>query len=122
MKMVEVYPAALRVVPDATTPGSEGRLCLQLPEALEPLVGRKFRAVGNFSRDDYVMMIEGEDGKTVTPHRQVWWKNGVRDHNIRRHFLVEVYMISTRLWVVALAAPTNEPPPILPPHQELLFE
>lgn len=122
MNVVSVYDAKLVVTPDNSTPGSEGRLYLQLPEAMEPFVGKMFRMVGNFSRDDAVIFIASPNGSTITPKRQVWWKNGVRDHNIRANHHVRVWVLNEGLWVTEVIRPTGEPSPVLPPHQDTLFD
>lgn len=112
----------LVVTPDATTPGSEGRLYLQLPRDLAFLVGQSFKVFGNFSSDRVVMLVrDGGGNKTVTPNRQVWWKNGVRDHNIRENWAVNLYILENDILIAVLVRPTGETPPQLPPHQPTIF-
>jgi hypothetical protein len=121
MRTVDVFDAKLVVTPDNSTKGSEGRIYLLLPEAMASFVGHSYRAVGSFSVDDAVMFVASPTGSTVTPRRQYWWKNGVRDHGIRENHSVRIWVLSFELWVAALVAPTGEPAPVLPPHQDLLF-
>jgi hypothetical protein len=122
MATVDLFDGKLVVTPDNSTPGSEGRLYLLLPEEMARFIGHSYRAVGNFSRDDAVMMIASPVGNTVTPKRQFWWKNGVRDHNVRENHNVRIWVLALELWIVMLTSPTGEPAPVLPPHQDLLFD
>ena len=122
MRTVEVFDAKLSVTPDNSTPGSEGRLILQLPDELTDFVGKSFKAVGTFGVDSHVMFVTSEMGSTITPKRQFWWKNGVRDHRIRENQKVRVWLLTPDLWVAELIGPTGEIPPALPPRQDLIFE
>lgn len=119
--MVPVHTGRLAVAVDRTAPGSEGRLCLTLPPELAELVGRKYRTLGNFTNDKVVTLAEHEDGLTVTPRRQVWWKNGVRDHGIRENWWVDIYVCTPHIVTVVLRGPTGEARPELPPSQQKLF-
>lgn len=122
MRAVDTHDARLIATPDNTTPGSEGRLYLLLPESMEAFVGKTFRAVGSFSKDDAVMFVASPIGSAITPKRQYWWKNGVRDHNIRHNHKIRVWVISECIWIAQVLGPTGEPPPVLPPHQDILFD
>lgn len=122
MRTVNVYEAKLVATPDNSTPGSEGRLYLQLPAEMCSFVGKTFRAVGNFSRDDAVMMVATPNGSTITPKRQFWWKNGVRDHGIRHNHNVRVWVLTDGHWLAEVLSKTGEPSPVLPPHQDVLFD
>lgn len=122
MRTVEVHDAKLVVTPDNSTPGSEGRLYLQLPDALKSFVGKTFKAVGNFGQHDAIILVATISGHAITPKLQFWWKNGVRDHNIRENHRVRVWLLTESLWTIQLIEPTGEAPPVLPPHQDLLFD
>lgn len=122
MNVVLIHDGRLVVTPDNSTPGSEGRLYLQFPETMAYLVGNTFKAVGSFSRDSAVMFVATPLGSTVTPKRQFWWKNGVRDHCIRENHHVRIWVLNVGLLVVEVVRPTGESAPVLPPHQDTLFE
>lgn len=122
MNVVIVHEAKLVATPDNSTPGSEGRLYLLLPEEMVSFIGRSFKSSGNFSLMDAVLFVTSLTGSTVTPKRQFWWKNGVRDHNIRENHKVRIWVLTPDLWVAQLIEPTGEPSPILPPHQDILFD
>ncbi len=121
---IKVAPAFVTVVPDNTTPGSEGRLCLRFVEELaQELAGSRFVDHGTFGQDA-VMLVRTADpdkGRAVTPQGQIWWKNGVRDHGVRRNWHAKVYVLEPNLLVVMLARPTEDPAPKLPPAQAVLF-
>lgn len=128
-----VFPGKLSVAVDRTTPGSEGRLVLTLPEEYLRMVGHEYSPVGNFLRDRTIMLLRSahpprpDTCKVVTPKRQIWWKNGVREHGIRENYNVNVYAMGDdvdfvpRIVVVELTTPTGEPKPKLPPQQTFLF-
>lgn len=122
MPEVEAYDAKLVVTPDNSTRGSEGRIYLLLPAEMEKFVGLKYRCVGVLSRDDALIMIPSPEGSTITPKRQFWWKNGVRDHGIRRNHSVRIWMLEYGYWFLMLTGQTDEDPPQLPPYQDILFE
>jgi hypothetical protein len=111
----------LVVTPDNTTPGSEGRLHLDLPRGLSFMAGWKLKVFGRFGVDKVVMMVRGDEGLSVTPKLQVWWKNGVRDHEIRENWHVHIYIIENDILVAILVRPTGQQPPKLPPYQPKLF-
>lgn len=111
----------LVVAPDNSTPGSEGRLYLQLPEELAFYIGQKFRVLGNFHRDGAGLFILSGEGLSVTPKRQIWWKNGVRDHGIRENWRLSIYSLEQSVFVVILSGRTGETPPELPLRQDTLF-
>lgn len=117
---MHIYEGKLTVVPDNTTPGSSGRLCLQLPEEFATEVGSKFKQVGNFGEDGGSMFIRAGEGTTLTPRRQMWWKNGVRDQKVREDWKVMVYALEDFLFVVRLFQRTGNAP-VLPPVQDVLF-
>jgi hypothetical protein len=119
--MSSVFLAKLVVTPDNTTKGSEGRLYLQLPDLMVDFIGRKYRTCGQFSRDGAILLVSSGDGLTISPRRQIWWKNGVREHGIRENWEADVHVLKTELLVVELTRRTGEPAPFLPPHQEYLF-
>lgn len=122
MRTIEVHEARLVVTPDNSTPGSEGRLVLQLPDAMADYVGKTFKTHGTFM-DAYVMFVTSPTGNhTVSPKRQVWWKNGVRDHRVRENQQVRVWLLTPDVWVAQVIGPTGELPPALPPRQDTLFE
>lgn len=125
---INLVRTKLIVVPDNSTPSSEGRLCLQLPvpsneqlSSLDPdhWVGTKWAVSGSWATA--MVFTQSPDGKTVSPRSQLWWKNGVRDHGIRRNYWVDLYIISRDLMVAALVMPTDDIPPALPPTQMVLF-
>jgi hypothetical protein len=123
---IPVIQTKLIVVPDPTTMGSEGRLCLQLPLDSEFLgkdhwLGKHYKAVGYWGDLGAVMLVESPDGKTVSPRSQLWWKNGVRDHGVRQNYWVDLYMLRANLMVVTLCEPTEDIPPVLPPFQPSIF-
>jgi hypothetical protein len=122
MKLVHAYDAKLVVTPDNSTPGSEGRLYLLFPEEMSEHVGKQFRSVGNFSRDDAILLIQSPAGSAITPRRQLWWKNGVRDHFVRENHHVRIWILSEVLWAVEVLRSTGERSPVLPPHQDTLFD
>lgn len=122
MRTIQVYDAKLTVTPDNSTPGSEGRLVLQLPEEMTDFVGQTFKAYGSFGMDLYVMFVASPMGSTVTPKRQFWWKNGVRDHRVRENQHVRIWLLTPDTWVVQVTGPTGELAPVLPPYQDTLFE
>lgn len=119
---MDTYEAKLVVTPDNTTPGSQGRLYLQLPEEMKDYVGKSFKVHGSFGLDSYVMFTISPVGSTVTPKRQFWWKNGVRDHRIRENQLVRVWLLTPDIWVAQAMGSTGETPPALPPVQDTLFD
>lgn len=119
--MTTKHTGKLVIAVDRTSPGSEGRLCLLLPVEFSHLIGKRYRAVGHFTNDGALMLVENQDGNTITPRRQYWWKNGVRDHGVRENWEVEVYEVVKGLLVVVLVRPSGDPAPVLPPHQDLLF-
>lgn len=114
--------AILKVYPDNTTHGSEGRLCLQLPpEATHQIPeGTTFRTVGMLSRDRYIVLVP-LGSHTVTPNGQIWWKNGVRDHGVRRNHFVRLHALPSGEVLVKLLEPTADPAPELPPQQMTFF-
>jgi hypothetical protein len=118
---VNVCEAKLTVTPDNSTKGSEGRLVLQLPEEMADYVGKTFKALGSFGIDGYVMFVTSPLGSTVTPKRQFWWKNGVRDHRIRENQQIRIWLINPDLWIAQVIGPTGEMPPVLPPFQPVFF-
>lgn len=120
--MSSVFLAKLIVTPDNTTPGSEGRLYLQLPEQMFVFVGRKYRPCGNFASDGAILLVASGEGLTVSPRRQIWWKNGVREHGIHENWMADVHVLKAELLVVELTRRTGEPPPVLPPRQLHIFE
>ncbi len=119
--MSSSYTGKLIVTPDNSTPGSEGRLYLQFPEFLAGLVGRKYRPCGHFYKDGAILLVSSGEGLVITSRRQMWWKNGVREHNIRENWEADIHVLKTELLVVELTRRTGEPAPVLPPHQEYLF-
>lgn len=124
---IPVLRTRLVVVPDPTAVGSEGRLCLQLPTDTEFLskdhwLGRHYKAIGYWAELGAVMLVESPDGKTVSPRSQLWWKNGVRDHGVRQNYWITLYMLRANLLVAALAEPTDDVPPVLPPRQQSIFK
>jgi hypothetical protein len=121
MRTVDVFEGRLVVTPDNATAGSEGRVYLLLPEEMNQFVGRLYRPLGNLGRDGYLMMVESAEGKTVTPKRQIWWKNGVREYGIRQNHHVKFWILGLEVWVVQLMGYTDDPVPDLPPYQQLLF-
>jgi hypothetical protein len=120
MRTIEVYEAKLVVTPDNSTPGSEGRLYLQLPDAMANYVGKVFMTLGTFGVG-YVVFTAHPDGHTVSPKRQFWWKNGVRDHKVTENHIVRIWVLTPFLWLAEVIGPTGERPPILPPRQITLF-
>lgn len=128
---IPVLRTKMIVVPDATTPGSEGRLCLQLPvptgEVLAELSpdwwqGMTWRPVGNLGRDQWMMLVNDPEGKVVSPRSQIWWKNGVREYGIRQNHWCCLYILNpSELIVVRLLETTDDIPPVLPPHQPTIF-
>lgn len=122
VRTVETHEAKLVVTPDNSTPGSEGRLYLQLPEEMVDYVGKSYKTHGSFGMDAYVMFVISAMGSTVTPKRQFWWKNGVRDHRIRENHLIRIWLLNPDIWVAQVMGTTGELPPVLPPHQDTLFE
>lgn len=126
---VPVITAKLAVYPDSTTPGSEGRLCLQLPKELtDELGGNCYHVRGRLGTDNAILLVhdslipsDGHDSKCVTPRMQIWWKNGVRDHGIRENWWTKVYLLDRACLVVMLDKVTGEPKPVLPPRQETVF-
>lgn len=117
---MKLYEGKLTVVPDKTTPGSSGRLCLQLPEDFGTQVGMQYRQVGTFGVDGAAMFIRSVDGSTITPRRQMWWKNGVRDQRLRQGWKVNIFVLEDALFVVTLVSPIGERLK-LPSIQQLLF-
>lgn len=111
----------LIVTPDSTTPGSEGRLYLQFPTEFEPMVGRSFRTLGTFRADRGILLVRDSGGCALTPRRQMWWKNGVRDHGLRENWWVWVYPLDHDFLAVLLKEMTGEPMVALPPKQDTLF-
>jgi hypothetical protein len=121
VRTVEVHDAKLVVTPDNSTPGSEGRLILQLPDEMADYVDKTFKSIGSFGMDNYVMFVSSPLGNKVTPKRQYWWKNGVRDHRIRENQQVRIWLLNPDLWVAQVLGPTGELAPVLPPYQDTLF-
>lgn len=115
------FPGKVIVAVDRTTPGSEGRLYLQLPSDLQWMVGRHFAVYGNLGDDKSILLVPKEGGKVITPRRQLWWKNGVQEHKIRENWVVNLTAYDQFAVVVNLVAPTGEPKPVLPPAQDKLF-
>ncbi len=118
------FVGKLVVTTDAGTPGSEGRLYLQLPSFFDAYVDHYYRSVGCFATDGGVLLVreKGIDGPRITPRRQYWWKNGVRDHRLRVNWDVFVFVPHPDLWAVMLVLPTGEEPPKLPSRQLTVFE
>lgn len=117
---MHICEGRLTVVPDNTTPGSSGRLCLQLPEEFGTEAGSKFKQVGNFGDDGGAMFIRAGEGTTLTPRRQMWWKNGVRDQKVREDWKVTIYVLEDFLFVVWLYSRIGTTRQ-LPPVQDVLF-
>ena len=116
----------LKVVPDNTTSGSEGRLCLQLPDEMAYLKGKQFTTMGVFSRDRCVVLLPFKGLATirhgsVTDNLRFWWKNGVRDHGIRESYDVTLYRVDSGELIIILKHQVAGFVPKLPPHQETLF-
>lgn len=129
MTRVPVFQAKLVVVPDTTTAGSEGRLCLQFPKELsDDIGGNCYHVRGHLTTDNCILLVHdsriipGEpDSRCITPRMQMWWKNGVRDHGIRENWYVNVYVLDRACLVVMLDKPTGDPKPALPPQQLTVF-
>lgn len=118
---MNIFRAKLAVVPDNTTPGSSGRLCLHLPEEMASYVGQRLKTVGSLGKDGAAMFIVSGEGLKMTPNRQIWFKNGVRDHGVRENWKVNIYVLEQNLFVVTMQSKTGEPAPDLPPVQETFF-
>lgn len=118
---MNIFRAKLVVTPDNTAPGSEGRLCLQFSEEMQSYIEERVKVVGSFGKDGAAMFIVSGEGLKVTPKRQIWFKNGVRDHLIRENWWVNVYILEKNLFVVALRCVTGEDRPRLPLRQDVLF-
>ncbi len=121
MNTVNIFRSRLTVVADNSTPGSSGRLCLQLPEEMAGYVGQRMKTVGSFGKDGAVMFIVSGEGLKVTANHQIWFKNGVRDHNVRENWKNVVYILEQNLFVVTMYVKMDTPVPDLPPVQETLF-
>lgn len=118
---MQVLDGKIIVTPDNTTGGSEGRIYLQLPEEMSTYVDQRVKVVGVLGKDGAALLIISGEGLKVTPRRQIWWKNGVRDHRVRENWHVRVYILEQNLFVVTMRKPTGEPAPQLPPGQDTLF-
>jgi hypothetical protein len=120
---VPVVVGRLSVTPDNSTSGSEGRLCLTFPpELADEIGGNSYNVRGNFAVDLGVLLVQAHDAPhSISPRMQMWWKNGVRDHGIREHWHVNIYIVSHKHILVTLDKPTGEPVPALPPRQITVF-
>lgn len=118
---MNILRAKLVITPDNTAPGSEGRICLQLPEDMQTYVDERVKVVGCLGKDGAAMFIVSGEGLKITPRRQVWFKNGVRDHQVRENWFVNMYVLEKNLFVATMVRPTGETAPVLPLRQDTLF-